>query len=307
MGCGVVIHTKKITSIEPTSVITGGEDIINADPILEKGIVWGTKPDLTIYNGTKLIDSDGSKDFSLIITGLIPSNVYYARAYATTLCCTTYGEEREFTTTSMAQDAGCLYVSYSIPAKASFVVPAGYEIVSVTDKTFLVSNCATDFTVDKFRCFGLYPFQGNNAGTPQTIYTKFISYEGLIINDIKYPFDTPIDHEASSEPSYTTAMNAVIDAIKTLGPYLQGLISDVSLCEVNEGDDGGYSRGVGAIIAIKGLANALTDARLYGKFPPQGDDKDYETEIQYPIYTKQQMFDNFGITTCNCPEEEITT
>lgn len=308
MSCCVTIKTKKAKNVLSTSFETGGEYIIASDPIVEKGVVWGDSPEPTISGTNKKIAGDGKSSFDATLTGLIPSSVYFVRAYATTLCGTVYGAEIQVTTGNVATTDGCVYSSYSIPPNGSFVLPAGYEIVSATNKTYLVNTCGVQIPEDKFKCFGMYPFQANNQDAEGwSAYTENVTYEGLIINDVKYPFSSPVYHEADDEAGYTTAMNNVIDEIKQLPIYLQGLISSVTLCETNEGSDGGQKRGLGAIIGIKGLSSNLTNARMYATFAPDGDDKDYSTELQYPIYTKQQMYDNFAITTCNCPEEELIT
>ena len=92
-----IISTATISSITPTSAITGGN--ISSDggsPILSRGVVWGTSSNPTIALNTKTTDSTGTGSFISKLTGLSPDTTYFVRAYATSSLGTAYGNEVSF-------------------------------------------------------------------------------------------------------------------------------------------------------------------------------------------------------------------
>lgn len=73
----------------------GGADIIT------RGVVWSTIQSPTIALSTKTVDGTGTGSFTSSITGLTPNTTYYVRAYATNSVGTSYGNEINFTTSSI--------------------------------------------------------------------------------------------------------------------------------------------------------------------------------------------------------------
>jgi formylglycine-generating enzyme required for sulfatase activity len=72
---------------------------INGVNITKKGIVWSTKQLPAIENNEGLKDYSSSDDGTISVKiGKLKSNIYYARAYATNVTGTTYGNQIEFTT-----------------------------------------------------------------------------------------------------------------------------------------------------------------------------------------------------------------
>jgi len=93
------ITTSPITNITDASATTGGENIgpssFNSSSITSKGIQHSTNvsgPFTTIDMGT------GSGDFTTTITGLTSDTDYFARAFATNILGTGYGETLSFFT-----------------------------------------------------------------------------------------------------------------------------------------------------------------------------------------------------------------
>ncbi|MBL0013595.1 MAG: fibrobacter succinogenes major paralogous domain-containing protein [Flavobacterium sp.] len=72
----------------------------NENEIIARGVVWSTSINPTIYNSSKTNDGVGTGSFISYISNLSVDTTYYIRAYATNSIGTSYGEQREFTTSS---------------------------------------------------------------------------------------------------------------------------------------------------------------------------------------------------------------
>jgi hypothetical protein len=98
-SCTPSIATSQISLITSNSVYSGGDNIIsNTLVVSAKGVVWSTSPNPTIALSTKTSQGTGSNGFVSFISGLTPKTTYYLRAYVTTSCNTSYGNEFTFTT-----------------------------------------------------------------------------------------------------------------------------------------------------------------------------------------------------------------
>lgn len=93
------VTTAEVTSVKPTSAKGGGEVIfdVNLD-VTQRGVCWGLDPDPTIVDNSYTVDGDGTGTFKSSITGLIPNNTYYVRAYAVSPVGTGYGDNVIFAT-----------------------------------------------------------------------------------------------------------------------------------------------------------------------------------------------------------------
>ena len=92
------LTTTSITAIGLTNATSGGN--ISSDggaTITQRGVCWNTSTaPITLNNITS--NGTGIGSFTSSITGLIPSTIYYVRAYATNSAGTKYGNEYNFTT-----------------------------------------------------------------------------------------------------------------------------------------------------------------------------------------------------------------
>ncbi|MDE6339746.1 MAG: carboxypeptidase regulatory-like domain-containing protein [Muribaculaceae bacterium] len=78
-----------------TATFRGKISNIGNPAYTERGFVYGTMPEPTIYDNKVVANGAGELgNFSKYVTDL-PKNTYYVRAYATTPAGTTYGEEKE--------------------------------------------------------------------------------------------------------------------------------------------------------------------------------------------------------------------
>ncbi len=92
-----LVSTNEITFTQ-TSAIVGGEVTGNGgSPVTDYGIYWGTSanPEST---GTKLSIGSGTGSFSISLTGLSTSTLYYIKAYAVNDAGEAFGSEVSFTT-----------------------------------------------------------------------------------------------------------------------------------------------------------------------------------------------------------------
>ncbi len=81
------------------SATTGGN--VSADggtPVTAKGVCWSTSENPTISLPTKTNDGTGLGPFNSTINGLTSNTPYYLRAYATNSQGTSYGDQKNFTT-----------------------------------------------------------------------------------------------------------------------------------------------------------------------------------------------------------------
>jgi hypothetical protein len=92
------LTTTAVTSITAITGVSGGNITNDGDgTITARGICWSTNPAPTIADNLSS-DGTGKGSFSSNLTGLLPVNTYYVRAYATNSAGTAYGNEVVFTT-----------------------------------------------------------------------------------------------------------------------------------------------------------------------------------------------------------------
>jgi uncharacterized protein (TIGR02145 family) len=93
-----VAGTGWISDIRVTSAVADGYVFYESgSPVTERGICWDTISDPTIY-GPRISEKGGLGKYSCTIKNLVPSTIYYARAYATNRAGTGYGKSVSFRT-----------------------------------------------------------------------------------------------------------------------------------------------------------------------------------------------------------------
>ena len=95
------LSTTAASSITLTSATTGG-NVSGSDSseIVIRGICYSTSPNPTVSD-TKITSAGKLGSFSVNLTGLKPSTIYYARAFARISSGTVYGNEINFSTISV--------------------------------------------------------------------------------------------------------------------------------------------------------------------------------------------------------------
>lgn len=91
-----IVTTNSISNLGAMSATCGGE-VNSVLEITERGVCYDVNPNPTIMSNT-VYGGVGKGSFVVNITGLEHSKTYYARAYATCLAGTIYGNQRQFVT-----------------------------------------------------------------------------------------------------------------------------------------------------------------------------------------------------------------
>jgi hypothetical protein len=103
-----VVVTGDVSSITSNTALCAAN--VTSDggfPLTVKGVCWSTSPNPTV-NNSHTSNGTATGAYSGYMTGLTASTTYYVRAYATNSKGTTYGEQKNFTTTS-SQSSTWLY------------------------------------------------------------------------------------------------------------------------------------------------------------------------------------------------------
>lgn len=110
-----VVETSFVLDITHNSALVGGDIISDGgEVVITKGVCWSNSHYPTVENN-KMNVGIGIGKFSHDISGLTHNTTYYARAYATTVAGTTYGNEVEFKTLKVIVDVdGNIYHSVTI-------------------------------------------------------------------------------------------------------------------------------------------------------------------------------------------------
>ena len=103
------VTTNPVTSITGQSAIGGG-NVTNAgsSALTERGIVWSTSPNPSLTSSTSVYSkssTNGIGSFTINMTGLRNSTIYYVRSYAKNSSGTSYGLQVQFTTTAVTLSA----------------------------------------------------------------------------------------------------------------------------------------------------------------------------------------------------------
>ncbi len=94
------VTTSAVSAVDDVSATSGGNVTYNGGaPVTAKGVCWSTTHDPDIYNDYTT-DGTGLGAYVSSVTGLTPGTEYFIRAYATNSNGTSYGSERNFTTSA---------------------------------------------------------------------------------------------------------------------------------------------------------------------------------------------------------------
>ena len=96
------VTTSSVTNISKTSATVGGN--VTSDggmSVAERGVVYSTSSNPTTSN-SKVTSGSGMGSFTCSLTNLQEGTTYYVRAYAVNEKGTAYGEQKSFTTSSVA-------------------------------------------------------------------------------------------------------------------------------------------------------------------------------------------------------------
>ena len=98
------VTTNEVTGITNTTATSGGVIVSDGGgEILAKGVVWSMRQNPTLESSNMTNEGEGTDAFTSRLTDLRQGLTYYVRAYATNVMGTSYGEEKQFTTTGEIQ------------------------------------------------------------------------------------------------------------------------------------------------------------------------------------------------------------
>lgn len=206
------ITTTGVSSISSTSALSGGNSVSDGgSPVTEKGIVFSTTSSPTLTN-SKIVSGVGTADFNSLMDALIPSTLYYVRAYATNALGTAYGNEISFTT------------SASVP---SVVVPT-ISTATVTSITSGSASCGGNITnagggaiTGRGVVYGTsaLPTLSNSILTSGTGSGSFTSLLTNLDASTQYFVRAYATNSAGTaygnQQSFTTSANAVLASVST--------------------------------------------------------------------------------------------
>jgi len=98
------VETREVAAVLGTSAAVGGSiTSFGGAPVTARGVCWNTKKTPVISNNIAAVESDRIV-FTGYLAGLNEHTIYYVRAYATNSYGTSYGPEKQFTTTEVPKD-----------------------------------------------------------------------------------------------------------------------------------------------------------------------------------------------------------
>ncbi len=187
LGVVPTISTTAASSISLATATTGGN--ITSDggtTIVNRGICWSLSANPTI-NDNKLINGNGTGNYTINLTGLNAGTTYYIRAYATNAAGTGYGAQVSFNTSSIA-----LGVSY-LGGKIAYIFQAG-DVGYVTGQThgFIIMNHAMGIQVS-YSNNGAYSNTSMNFGTGKNNTSLLYNLTTTELNAAKYVYNVLYD------------------------------------------------------------------------------------------------------------------
>jgi len=142
------VTTNQLSDITQNTAIGGGEVTDDGGAgVTDRGVCWSTSPNPTISGG-HTTDGSGTGMFVSDLTGLPPNTLCYARAYATNIVGTAYGNEVNFTTLSYWTCGAAITINHLAGSLAPVDKTATYGTVTNIPgepaKCWITSNLGAD-------------------------------------------------------------------------------------------------------------------------------------------------------------------
>ncbi|MGV8111524.1 MAG: hypothetical protein AB2L17_01330 [Lentimicrobium sp.] len=144
------VSTDMVTNLTSNSVICGGNVINNGfTTVFARGVCWDTTGNPTLQNCLGFTsDGQGIGLFTSYINNLSPSTAYYVKAYATNSKGTSYGNQRNFTTTPSWSCGEVISINHTAGSIAPVAKSVNYGTVqtnlSGSSKCWITQNLGAD-------------------------------------------------------------------------------------------------------------------------------------------------------------------
>jgi uncharacterized protein (TIGR02145 family) len=236
------LTTTDVTAITLTTAVSGGN--ITADgggAVTAKGVCWATTTGPTITNSLTT-EGTGNGTFVSNLTGLLPSTIYYLRAYATNSAGTAYGNEVTFTTAGIA-----------VPALTTNTV-TGITLTTAVSGGVITSNGGGAVTVSGI-CWATTtgPTVSSSKTTDGTLTGSFTSNLTSLTGATTYYVRAYATNSAGTGYGNEVSFSTSLIAVPTLTTTVP---SAVSYTTATSG--GNISATGGAPVTAKGVCWALT-------------------------------------------------
>lgn len=144
------VGTFDVTNISATSATAGGNvSGSGSAPVTERGVIIATQAQLDQGGGTIVPAGSGTGSFTVPLSGLTPSTVYYVTAYATSSVGTKHGAQVTFaTTTTLSLANGWADYEGSITANANRVISFNLNRSTVLRTEFYASAAISGRILD---------------------------------------------------------------------------------------------------------------------------------------------------------------
>lgn len=156
-----------------TAIIQTGITYTWSDPILEKGICWGTAAAPSIDKNNKVEVTDPASNFSVTLSNLTLNQTYYARAYVVTSLDVFYGNTLKI-----------FIIPPPVTGQVADLTGKTYKTVTVGGKTWMAENLA----VTQYNDGTAIPEMFSVGEFKNTTEGAFAAYDGNVNNAAKYGY-----------------------------------------------------------------------------------------------------------------------
>lgn len=261
-----IVTTDEISNISQNSA-DGGGNVTNdgGATVTARGVCWSTSQNPTTAD-SKTIDGSGTGSFTSSLTGLTASTIYFVRAYATNSVGTSYGEQKQFTTTGGGEGT-------FTDSRDSHV----YKYVTIGNQTWMAENLAylpsvspSSLESNSSPYYYVYDYQGSNVS--EALVKSNYSVYGVLYNWEAAKTACPTGWHLPSDAEWKTLelfLGMIQSEVDVIGTRYSGLVG-----KKLKSSSGWYNNGNGdnssGFLALGGgyrHINLSFDAlALYGSF-----------------------------------------
>ncbi len=192
VNCSPSITTPTSTATGSTTATLGGNiTAIGCSDIIERGIYWSATNGFADGAGTKVLETPGpysTGTFTILVTGLTPSTVYYFKAFATNSSGSSYSTQGTFTTATPTLTVGAITtfgnVCINTTSGPNTFTITGTDLL--TDDITVAALSGFTYSIDNTTYSSSLTIPQTGGAFSQIVYVKFSptavqSYSGNIV------------------------------------------------------------------------------------------------------------------------------